>query len=103
MGPPVEQNGMRHFPAITDGFLTKEDFVVLYDLAGEILHARNPFTSKPPTVAIGRTVKEWVSRIQTWLSLHVLQLVDGKTWLVSVPGEEQVHVIQAEPRVAPLK
>jgi hypothetical protein len=101
MGPPVNQNGIKNFPAIAEGYLTKEDFVVLYNLAGEILHARNPFTSKPATVAIGRTVKEWVTRIQTLLSLHVMQLVDGKTWLVSVPGEGQVHVIQAEPRVAP--
>jgi len=50
-----------------------------------------------------RTYRQRVGHPHTTsLSLHVMQLVDGKTWLVSVPGEGQVHVIEAEPRIAPL-
>jgi hypothetical protein len=97
LGSPVLQNGVKHCPAVTDGFLTKDDFAVLYGHAGDILHARNPFTIKPLTVNIGYSVPQWVSRIQTLLGLHVMHLVDGKKWIVEVPGEGQIHVFPAEP------
>jgi hypothetical protein len=97
IGSPVLQNGVKHCPAVTDGFLTKDDFEVLYGHAGDILHARNPFTIKPLTVNIGYSVPQWVSRIQTLLGLHVMHLVDGKKWIVEVPGEGQIHVLPAEP------
>lgn len=52
--PPVLQaNGIKHFPVVMEGFLSKDDFEVLYGHAGDILHARNPFTSKSLTVNIG--------------------------------------------------
>jgi hypothetical protein len=97
--PPVlQEDGIKHFPAVTEGFLTKDDFEVLYGHAGDILHARNPFTSKSLTVNIGYTVPQWVSRIQTLLRWHVMHLVDGKKWIVEVPvGEGQIHVIPAQP------
>jgi len=45
-GPQLQPSGVKLFTGVRDGFLTKDDFVVLYDKAGDILHARNPFTSK---------------------------------------------------------
>lgn len=98
--PVLQTSGVKQFPAVPEAFLTKEDFVVLYDKAGEILHARHPFTRKGDTVEIGFSVKQWVSRIQSLLTLHVIHLVDGKTWVVEVPSEGHVHVYPAEPRVA---
>jgi hypothetical protein len=98
--PVLQENGTKHFPAVTEGFLTKDDFEMLYGHAGDILHARNPFTNKSLAVNIGYSVPQWVSRIQTLLGLHIMHLVDGKKWIVEVPGEGQIHVLPTEPTIA---
>src|SRR5437870_1982637 len=67
--PQLQANGVKHIPAVTDGFLTKEDFEFLYDKSSDILHVRNPFGDKKPVVQMGYSVKEWVSRIQVLLGL----------------------------------
>src|ERR1700730_12646497 len=83
--PQLQPNGVKHCPEVSDPFLTKDDFVLLYDKTGEVLHARNPFTNKGLTVDIKYGVKEWVARTQVLLALHIMHLVVGKKWLVEVP------------------
>src|ERR1700694_4124041 len=74
--PQLQANGAKHIPAVTEGFLTKDDFEFLYDKSSDILHVRNPFTGKDRIVQIGHSVNEWVSRIQALLGLHMVRLVD---------------------------
>jgi hypothetical protein len=95
--PQLQANGVKHIPAVTEGFLTKNDFEFLYDKSSDILHVRNPFTAKDSVVQIGYSVKEWVSRIQVLLGLHMVRLVDGKLWIVQVPGEGPIRLWPAEP------
>jgi hypothetical protein len=42
-GPTVDDSGVKHFADVNDGFLTREDFVFLYDKCSEALHTWNPF------------------------------------------------------------
>lgn len=68
--PQETAPGRKYFPRPTDGFLTKVDFVFLYDAASGFLHTRNPYTAKDPTTPIGYPVATWVARIQRLLAWH---------------------------------
>jgi hypothetical protein len=92
-------DGVKHFPATADGFLTKDEFVSLYDKCGKVQHARNPFS----TEAIPQseyTVQEWVSRIKTLLRVHLMRLVNGDKWVVVIPISGEVQACSGTP-VAP--
>src|SRR5882762_3586972 len=67
-------NGVKHFPLASDGFMTKEEFVTLYNTCGKVLHARNPFSTEDPVIQIGYSVEQWVSRIQKLLTIHIISL-----------------------------
>jgi hypothetical protein len=100
-----KKDGVRHFELLSEGFLTKNEFVVLYDKCGEILHARNPFTARDSVIQLGYSVSDWGLRIQRLLSLHRVHLVDSPNiWLVSMkdPSDGKVHAYIAEPSEAEL-
>jgi hypothetical protein len=94
---PQLQNGIKHMAAV-DVFLTKDDFISLYDVANEFLHVGNPFTMKDPVIRMRYNVRQWLERIQALLALHIMHLVEGNVWVVQVPEEGPVHVYLAEPR-----
>jgi len=101
--PVVLPNGNKHFARPSDGFMTKDEFVRLYDCSHEILHARNPFSSKDPVTQIGYTVDVWVARIQRLLAWHLMHLVDGDKWVVTIPQDGPVRVLQATPFLTELR
>lgn len=77
-------------------FLTKEEFVELYDICNHVLHMRNPFSSKDPIARMRYKVDDWAMRIQNLLSRHLIQLVDdGTAWLVTIPGSGDVEIVNA--------
>ena len=50
---PIEiAPGQKHFEPLTDGFVTRDDFVLLYDCSSEALHTRNPYKEGDPTINI---------------------------------------------------
>jgi hypothetical protein len=89
--PLVHSPGFKHFERVPDGFLTRDDMVILYDGSSGVLHTRNPYSTKPQMINVRYTVQEWVSRFQKLLSLHVVQLVNGDAWLTNIPGTGPVH------------
>lgn len=84
---------------LTDGFVTRDDFVLLYERSSEALHARNPYKEGDPTINIKYTVQEWVVRFQHLLSWHLITLLNGDIWIVNIPREGKVHVYSATPTV----
>jgi hypothetical protein len=86
-----------HFDRPTDGFMTRDEFVGLYDASAGVLHIRNPFKAGDPTVHIGYSVDQWVGRIQRLLSWHLLHLTDGGVWVVTIPAEGDVQAWPAAP------
>jgi hypothetical protein len=50
-----------HFEFRTDGFLTKDDFVFLYDTTSDVLHAWNPFNRREAVVDFKRPLAEWAA------------------------------------------
>lgn len=91
--PPRETvPGQKHFDRVQDGFLTKDDFVALYDISAEVLHSRNPYNPAGYTIDFKYTVDAWSSRIKALLSWHFVQLlgVDG-LWVARVANEGAVE------------
>jgi len=89
--------GRKHFPRPMDGFLTRDEFVLLYDAASAVLHTRNPYTAKDPMVQIPYTVPECISRIQRLLAWHRVQLIGGALWIVMIPDHGDVQAWAADP------
>ncbi len=59
---------------ITEGFLTKEDFISTYSALGEILHAKNPFTSQTDYGRFKDFIRETISKVIALLNSHQIQL-----------------------------
>ena len=99
LGPlQVQPDGVKHFPQATDPFLTREDFELLYDKSSDVLHVRNPFSERDPTIRIKYHVTEWVSRIQILVGRHVTHLIDGSVWVVEIPEHGPVHLWSGAPQ-----
>jgi len=95
------QNGRKkHFDVIKTGYLTKDDFIFLYDRCSEVLHTWNPFTEKERHVDFKYTVVDWISRIQNLLKLHLIRFIDrDEIWMVTMhnPDTGKVHAFTANP------
>jgi len=63
---------------VESGFLTKEEFAVVYDECSQLMHAENPFA--PPKNIENLCVKfdDWLAKIICLLNHHQLQLIDTK-------------------------
>jgi hypothetical protein len=95
---PQLQDGIKHMAAVDD-FLTKDDFISLYDVASKLLHVGNPFSTKDQVTRMRYNTRQWIERIQALIALHVIRLVDGKVWVVEVPEQGPINLWLAEPKV----
>jgi hypothetical protein len=95
--PPADRpDGTKSLTFVQEGFLTREEFEQLYDICGDILHMRNPFSDKDPVLQIGHGVEVWVQKIQRLLATHLIHLVDeSKKWVVVIPPAGPVKVFEA--------
>ena len=96
-GLSLPQNCRKHFSRPDDGFLSKAEFARLYDVASEVIHTRNPFTGKNPTINTKYSVEEWIARLQRLLSWHRVGVVSGTMWVVHIPEKGDVQVWPAAP------
>lgn len=97
----VDSAGIKNFRNVSEPYLSREDFVFLYDTTSQALHSRNPFRTDPAVIDFRVGVAEWVGRIQTLLNMHYMRLVDSDTlWVVIMksPDDGKVHVMRAEAR-----
>jgi hypothetical protein len=95
--PVLRADGTKHLVPRRDGFLTRDEFVVLYDNCSEFLHTRNPFTTKEPVVRMPYSCKQWVSRIRELLALHLVHLPNGNKWIVEARSDAPARLSSAQP------
>lgn len=85
---------------IRSGFLTKSDYVKLYDACGGILHARNPFSQGTQNArSLLKDAPEWKKRIMVLLNHHQIQLSDKdkQLWvLMNSKSDGKVYVYEFE-------
>jgi len=99
LNPPEEiAPGRKYFSRPDSGFMTKDEFLTLYQIASEVLHTRNPFTGKDPTINIKYSFPEWVARIQRLLAWHRIGLASGTMWVVCIPDTGEVELWPAAPK-----
>jgi hypothetical protein len=92
---------MRH-EKITSGFLTKKDFVDVYQQCSEIIHTANPYglsnTHNFPELT--KRFANWTSQIATLLNLHELRMLNEPGMVVcsmNDGGSNEVKVYQFSP------
>jgi len=83
-----------NYALLTDGFLTKDEFVFLYDISSAVIHTRNPFLA-PSSIEIRYDIPVWVERIRQLLRIHIMHFVDDRRWLVYAPetGKQGVYTV----------
>jgi hypothetical protein len=85
---------------ITDGYLTKEDFIELYNSCGKILHADNPFGEKIDYSYYEKEIHLWTSKIIRLLNSHQIHLLgDENIYLIHMKESmhDKVHGYTFEP------
>jgi hypothetical protein len=76
----------KHFTPVPDGWLTRVEFIELYDCASNLVHAGNPYAEKQ--VFLRYRLDEWIGRIRRLLEWHGVVLLNEKERLmVNVPAE----------------
>jgi len=60
-----------------DGFLTKQEFINVYEKCGKILHNENPYGTKIDYDYYGKQIKIWSEKIIFLLKLHMIKLYKG--------------------------
>ena len=82
----VQSNGEIRFDLqpITEGFLTKDEFVKIYEKCGGMLHSENPYANKKGFDKVKAEFPEWLEKIIKLLNHHCIELVDGKTMIIGL-------------------
>ena len=73
-----------------DGFLTKKDFIKLYEKCGKILHAKNPYDAPIDYASYEKAIQGWLTKITRLLSSHVIRLInDPNLYLIHMNEPER--------------
>jgi len=80
----VDGERMFNLQPVIDGFLTREEFLVIYEKCGGMLHAENPFGHKRDLKQLRSEFPIWLTKIITLLNHHNITLVDGETMIIGL-------------------
>lgn len=85
----VQREGeMDKLENVTEGFLTKEEFVKVYEKCGAMMHAHNPFGDKKAGDKLLKECEavfpEWYAKICILLMHHQIELIGGKAMVVGL-------------------
>ncbi len=85
---------------LEEGFLTKDDFIFLYDKCGKALHTPNPYSNKSTTINLKISVNEWVNKIVALLYIHQIKLIDNNVTFVVYFQHPKTNKVEALKAVA---
>ena len=78
-----DNNNTRTKP-VKSGFLTREELLNIYAICSDMLHAQNPFAEKKQFNRILKLVPTWLKKIKTLTNIHIIQLIDENTMIISI-------------------
>jgi hypothetical protein len=81
-----------HIDDRKDGFLTKDEFLKLYEKTGAVLHADNPYGSRTDYQYYEKHVESWRDAIMGLLNSHIIKLVEN-------PNFYLIHMHEADSKV----
>lgn len=65
-----------------DGFLTKDEFIELYDKLGGLLHTNNPFVKKDNVGEFEKNIVGVLNKIKNLLNSHLIKIYEGEFYLI---------------------
>jgi len=77
-------NKVYEWVEIESGYLTREEFVKIYEKCGSMMHAQNPFACKKSLKEIQACFPEWLNKICTLLNHHHISLVGGNIMIAAL-------------------
>lgn len=87
------KDGVLHIDFIKHGYLTKDQFVSLYNMCGGVLHSKNPYASRRTATLKKSDANKWLIRIVKLLAFHRARFVQGEAgWLVVLEHESDGNV-----------
>lgn len=91
---PIDGFDRKGWHRVQGGYLTRKQFERLYDKCGAMLHSQNPFSKGKSSLAFHKKVPEYLDRIETLLSEHLVELAESR---------ELIHVIAPMEENAPIQ
>ena len=79
---------VNEFHDVKEGYLTKDDFVKLYEKCGALMHAENPYGSKKDISYYEKNIRIWMQKIVILLNNHMVHVVNEK-WFYLVHMKEE--------------
>lgn len=94
---PQDSSGVRKLVPISEAYVSKDDFIFLYDTCSQVLHEWNPHRTDPRMVDFGHSIAEWIKRIRALLEVHWIRLAGTMDiWLVYYTyADGKVHALYA--------
>ncbi|MCR8921461.1 hypothetical protein NO559_01675 [Dasania sp. GY-MA-18] len=90
---PVDGFNKQSWTKVQSGYLTRKQFERLYDKCGAMLHSQNPFSKGKSSLAFHKKVPEYLDRIETLLSEHLVELAESQDLIhVIAPMEENAPI-----------
>jgi hypothetical protein len=80
-----------------EGYLTRDDFVFLYDVSSMVIHSANPYSDAQKT-DLKMSIDDWMHRIASLLWFHQIRLANSDiAWFVYLihPDTKRSHAVQA--------
>jgi hypothetical protein len=101
---PSKQSGVKiDWVDVATGFLTKDEFVELYEQSSSLIHSPNPFKPQTDYASAERRMREWDEKIRRLLNCHQIHLVgDPNIYLVHMKeADGKVHHYTFGPSAGP--
>lgn len=76
--PSKEEGVVSDWIDIKDGFLTKNEFIKVYEKCAKILHAENPLGNGIDYKYYEKVIPEWMYKIRRLLNSHIIKLLNDK-------------------------
>lgn len=92
--PSVNPGIVNELQDITDGFLTKDDFLKVYEKCGAMMHSDNPYGGKTEYEYYDKSIPKWMEKTKHLLNTHSIRLInDDNFYLIHMKeaGDDKVH------------
>ena len=78
--PSTQPGIINNLQDLTEGFLTKDDFLNVYEKCGAIMHSDNPYGGKTDYRYYDTSIPKWMEKIRVLLNCHTIRLMNDENF-----------------------
>lgn len=93
--PPTDDSEKKLLKEREVDFLTKKDFIKIYEKCGKIMHADNPFGSQIDERYYNEQIGIWLTKITKLLNCHKIKLADDNIFYLIHMYEKNSDLVHA--------